>query len=247
MKTTKKKSVSETGHKKNVANFSSAYQILEEMSTLYNPSNQTITLLNLAPKKNELETVLEVLNNKIPTYKNAVANREEKIAPLGKLMTRTLNASKSSKISTTDKENLASQVKKIRGDAKPKKINPESSENEAISTSQMSYDSRIANFKAYISQLESHTAYAPNETDLQTANLRAYHQELETVSTLVNAAGNAVLTARANRNTLLYFNENNVIQLMKDIKSYVLSIGDSGKPYYKALVKLKFKDLNNKK
>lgn len=247
MKTTKKKSVNETGHKKNVANFSSAYQILEEMSVLYNPSNTAITLAALAPKKSELTTIMEMLNNKLSIYKNAVTEREMKIEPLGKLMTRTLNASKSSKISTTDKENLASQVKKIRGDSKPKKNNPETSENEAISTSQMSYDSRIANFKAYISQLESHASYAPNETDLQTENLRVYYQELETVSALVNAAGNAVITARANRNKLLYFNENNVIQLMKEIKSYVLSIGDSGKPYYNALVKLKFKDLNNKK
>ncbi len=32
-------STSETGHSKNVASFSSAYQILQEMGTLYNPSN----------------------------------------------------------------------------------------------------------------------------------------------------------------------------------------------------------------
>ncbi|ELY2018558.1 hypothetical protein SL053_002487, partial [Flavobacterium psychrophilum] len=44
-------SSSETGHNKNVANFSSAYQILDEMGALYNPSNTEIALANLAPKK----------------------------------------------------------------------------------------------------------------------------------------------------------------------------------------------------
>jgi hypothetical protein len=33
---------SETGHNINVANFSTAYQILDEMGTLYNPSNTKI-------------------------------------------------------------------------------------------------------------------------------------------------------------------------------------------------------------
>ncbi len=44
-------STSETGHNKNVANFSSAYQILEEMGAIYNPSNTNLLLANLQPKK----------------------------------------------------------------------------------------------------------------------------------------------------------------------------------------------------
>lgn len=44
-------STSETGHNKNVANFSSAYQILEEMGAIYNPSNENLLLTNLDQKK----------------------------------------------------------------------------------------------------------------------------------------------------------------------------------------------------
>ena len=98
-------SSSETGHNKNVANFSTAYQILEEMGILYNPSNAEITLLNLAPKKIALTAVIRELNDKKPVYKNAVAKREVEIEPLGKLATRALNFAKSLKISTTDKKN----------------------------------------------------------------------------------------------------------------------------------------------
>ena len=118
-------STSETGHNKNVANYSSAIQLLEEMGGLYNPSNGNLKLTALDPIKTDLSGVINVLNTKKPVYKNAVADREVEIAPLGKTATKAFNFSKSLDISITDKENLQSQVKKIRGDAKPKVINPE--------------------------------------------------------------------------------------------------------------------------
>ena len=79
---------SETGHNKNVANFSSAYQILEEMGTLYNPSNAKIHLVNLDPIRTSLQTVITELNKKKPIYKNVVSFHEVAIAPLGKIMTK---------------------------------------------------------------------------------------------------------------------------------------------------------------
>jgi len=236
-------STSESGHNKNVSNFSAAIQILEEMGPLYNPSNANLKLAALNSIKTQLSGVITELNNKKPIYKNAVAEREVEIAPLGKLVTKTLNYAKSIAISTTDKENLASQVKKIRGDVKAKSVNPETAETETISTSQMSYDSRIANLDTYISQLESHPKYVPNETDLKIINLKAYQQKLKTLSTTVNTAGNALITARKNRNKILYSNPINVIQIIKDIKAYLKSLDAEGAPYYKALVKLSFKDL----
>ena len=236
-------STSETGHNKNVANFSSACQIIEEMGAIYNPSNPNLLLANLQPKKVSLNTIITLLNDKKSIYKNAVAQREMAIAPLGKIMSKAGNYAKSINISDTDKENITSQVKKIRGDKNPKKINPDTVEVETISTSQMSYDSRIANLETIISQFASHPEYAPNETEIQVPTLQAYHTELTTLSSLVNSAGNALITARKDRNQMLYFDQQNIIQLMKDIKNYVKSLGDVAKPYYKALVKLKFSDI----
>lgn len=241
--TKSKSSVNETGHNKNVANFSAAYQILQEMGNLYNPSNTNLKLDKLEPIKTELTEVINTLNEKKPVYKNAVATREIQIAPLGKLATRALNYANSTTISIIDKENLQSQAKKIRGDSKPKTVNPETAEADAISTSQMSYDNRIANLDTYINQLASHPEYAPNESEIQITTLKNYRLVLESLSSEVNASGYALITARKNRNNILYHNTINVIQLIKDIKSYLISLGTPGKPYYKALVKLKFKDL----
>ena len=235
-------STSETGHNKNVANFSTAYQILEEMNTLYNPSNSKIQLVNLDAVRSSLQITIAELNNNKPIYKNAVADRENAIAPLGKLMTKTLNYAKSIDILATDKENITAQAKKIRGDQKPKKVNPETIETDGISTSQMSYDSRIANLDTYINQLSSHPEYVPNETEIQITSLQTLQTNLITLSSAVNSAGNALITSRSNRNNILYNNDINVIQLIKDIKAYLKSLGDAGKPYYNAIVKLQFKD-----
>ena len=171
-----------------------------------------------------------------------MAHREIIIAPLSKKTTKSLNYFKSLSVSATDKENVANQVKKIRGDKSPKKVNPETTESNAISTSQISYDSRIANLDTYINQLASHPEYVPNETEIQIASLQTLHSNLVTLSQAVNSAGNSLITARANRNNILYNNEVNVIQLIKDIKAYLKSLGDAGKPYYNAIVKLQLKE-----
>ena len=55
-----------------MANFSTAYQILEDVGLLYNTSNAKIQLVNLDPIRSTLQNVITELNNKKPIYKNAV-------------------------------------------------------------------------------------------------------------------------------------------------------------------------------
>ncbi len=236
-------STSEVGHVKNVANLGTGIQILQEMGTMYNPSNTNIQLTNLINFKTAIEGTINQLNSKIPSYKNAVANRENSIAQLGKKTTKILNFSKSLNISTTDKENILSQVKKVRGENKAKVVNPETSEASGISTSQMSYDSRIANLSLLINLVASHSEYQPNENEIKIANLQTYQQELSTLSSLVNSAGNELITARLNRNNAMYLTENNIVKVMNETKAYLKSLGQVAQPYYKAFVKLKFKGL----
>lgn len=241
-----KRSVSETGHNKNVANFSTAFQILEEMGPLYQPSNPNLALGKLDPVKTVLEGAVSGMNTDLPIYKNDVAAREVAIAPLSKLVTRALNSALSTTISDKDKENLESMAKKIRGSERIKPLDPSKAPEDAISTSQMSYDLRIANFDTFISQLKSHPEYAPNEVEIKIVTLKQYHQDLSKLSGNVNASGNRLITARLNRNKALYFGIPNVIELMEDVKLYLKSIGDAAKPYYKALVKLTFRDIPKK-
>jgi hypothetical protein len=236
-------STSEVGHVKNVANLGTGIQILQEMGAMYNPSNINIQLTNLVSFKTAIEDTISQINSKIPSYRNAVADREVAIEKLGRTSTKMLNFSKSLNISTTDKENILSQVKKIRGHAKIKAVNPETSEASGFSTSQMSYDSRIANLSLLINFVASHPEYQPNENEIKIANLLTYQQELSTLSSIVNASGNELITARLNRNNAMYLSDINIIKVMNETKAYLRSLGQEAKPYYKAFVKLKFKGL----
>lgn len=195
-------SQSEVGHAKNAANYSAGIQILQEMGTLYNPSNPNIKIAALTPIETGLTAATKAINEKKPIYKNAVADKEVLIAPFNKLITRTLNSAKSVNISPKDKENLESQAKKLRGTSKAKPVNPETADADSISTSQLSYDNRIANLDTYIGQLASHPEYVPNETELQITSLKTYHSNLKTLSSAVNASGIALITAQKNRNEL---------------------------------------------
>ncbi|MEO8517093.1 MAG: hypothetical protein ABI426_10125 [Flavobacterium sp.] len=236
-------STSEVGHNKNAANFNALAQILQEMGSLYNPSNTNIQLPILDGIKTNLLASIANLNEKKPLYSNAVANREVAAEPLGKTATKVLNAFKSLRLSEVDKENATSLVKKIRGDRKAKKVNPDTSDAETISTAQLSYDSRIANLDVLIGFIQSHPEYSPNEASITVPSLTTYNQELKNLTQIVNAAGNTLITARKNRNAVLYKDANNVIILAREIKSYLKPIGEPGLPYYKAAVRLRFTEV----
>lgn len=232
--------VSEVGHNKNVANFKSLYQILEEMGTLYNPSNPAIVLTILEPIKTVLDGVIETFNTKNPLYKNAVAQRETNMAPLSKLTTRIVNSFRASGASALDIENADGMARVIRGYKRSAKVNPETASPETISTSRMSYDSRTANFEALISFLESQSVYAPNEDDIKLLQLKQVNLSQKQQNAAVNQAANELLTARVSRNNALYSETVGIIHLVPLIKNYLKSLGESGKPYYKTAVRLKF-------
>lgn len=238
-------SSSEVGHIKNATNFSTGIQILEEMGTLYNPSNANILIDKLSPINTAIQATLQTLSTQYPMYKNAVAAREVAIAPLSKTSTKIGNYAKSLQISDQDKENINAAVKKVRGDTKTKKINPEITPTDEISTSQMSYDSRIENLRKLQQLVGSHSAYNPNESDITIQTIEAYHTNLKALSTAVNTAANKLITGRAARNQILYHADNSILELVTLIKAYLKSLGDAAKPYYKAFVKLKFKEITS--
>jgi hypothetical protein len=158
------RSTSEVGHAKNVTNFTALIQLLEEMGTLYNPSNPTIKIASLETLRDELTTSIQSLADKTPPFRMAVANRENAYRPLSKLSTRVKNSFNSLGLSKAEKDNVMAIVKKIRGDAAVGKAeNLDKEETESISNAQLSYTSRATNLQSLVSLLGSYHNYTPNE------------------------------------------------------------------------------------
>lgn len=233
-------SKSEVGHKKNVANFSAAYIILVEMGALYNPTNTFIYLTNLAPINTLLSDVINQLDAAIAVYRADVADKNNAIKLMRKKCTKILNHFKSLNVSQNQIDNIRAQVINIRGDGKKAPKNLEHADKKTISKAQLSFDNRVANFKTLIAQLEEFHEYLPNEDEIKTDNLLAYTAQLLILRDKVQVSGDQLITARSARNNVLYFAVPNVLDLMRFVKSYVKSLGDPAKPYYKALVRLKF-------
>lgn len=235
-------STSEVGHNKNVANFSAVVQILIEMGLIYQPTNTTIQLVQLTPIQGTLATSITNLNENLSLNSISIADRETKFKILDKTATQIDNLFKSLNVDDKDKEIVNSLVKNIRGDNKKKKQETTDPNKTTHSTSRQSYDSRLANLNLLIAQLSQFPEYAPNEANISIVTLQAYADELATLTTSLNQSAAALITARKDRNDLLYFDQPSVIKRVKDIKAYLKSLGETGKPYYDAVVRLKFTD-----
>ena len=237
-------STSEVGHNKNVTNFGYTCQIVTEMGDLYNPSNPSIKLPALTAVNTAIGLSMNNIEEKIPIYKNLVADRLTVITPLPSLVTRIYNYSKSTSITKNDEEHILSLAKKIRGNGRRKAVtDPTVTPTKSISNSQRSFDNVVGNFKLLIEQVSSFPEYSPNEDDLKVVALESYYVSLKNLNSQVNASIDVMITARKERNDLLYNNEHNVIALVNEIKAYLKSLGANGQAYYKAVVAFKFKKM----
>ena len=114
-----------------------------------------------------------------------------------------------------------------------------------ISTSQMSYDSRLDNFDKLIKLLSSVPAYAPNEADLKIASLTALYTDLKAKNLAVINAETPLNNARIARNDVMYKDNVGLVDVATDVKTYIKSVYGATSPQYKTVSSLKFTKYNN--
>ena len=146
-------STSETGHTKNVSNLKTLNGYLASLGAQYNPTKNSIVLAQLQALHTNAEKALTDIQNAFPAFAAAVDEQEAIFKPLDKLVTRVVRAYKAAVDNPAEAETGISLQKKING--KGKKTNPRQEPKEGedpISTSQLSYDNRQANFKLPVKQ-----------------------------------------------------------------------------------------------
>ena len=241
--------VSETGHAKNVANFSELVSFVSAFGAAYNPSKTSIQLTALQALTAASQNALKAVNTAMPAYSIAVAEREKAFMPLSKLCTRIINALKASDASTQLQDDAKTLLRKLQGQrATPKKTEAEKQAMLAegktvkeISTSQMSYDSRLENFDKLISLLKGIAQYTPNEADLKADALSAHFAILKIKNAAVISAAIPLSNARLSRNNVLYNDNTGLVDVAQDIKAYIKSVFGASAPQYKQISKLTFK------
>lgn len=204
-------STSETGHAKNVANFEKLIAETSAFGETFNPSKATLKLTALNTQLATAKAAIAAVNSAEPAYKNAVSARDAAFAPLGKLITRINNALKASDTTVQEDESALTLVRKLQGrratakktEDEKKALAAEGKEVIEISSSQMSFDSRLDNFDKLIKLLSSIPAYAPNEADLKVEALTALYNDLKAKNMAVINAETPLSTARIARNEVL--------------------------------------------
>jgi hypothetical protein len=121
-----------------------------------------------------------------------------------------------------------------------KSLNSEGKEVIEISSSQMSYDSRLDNFDKFIKLLVSVPQYIPNEEELKVASLTAKCNELKLRNRDAVSAAIMLSNARISRNEILYKEITGMVDITVDIKSYIKSLFGATSPQFRQVSKLTF-------
>ena len=241
-------STSETGHQINVVNFDEMNTYVVGYGTVYNPSKASIKLAALQALALSAKTAIGAVNSALPAYSNAVSAREVGFDPLSKLTTRIVNALKATDTTTQVDESAQTLARKIQGaratakktEAEKTALATEGTVVTEISSSQMSYDSRLDSFDKLIKLLASVPLYAPNEADLKVTALTTYYNDLKAKNAAVVTSTVPLSNARISRNDILYKTNTGVVDIAFDVKVYVKSVFGATSPQYKQISKLKF-------
>ncbi len=241
-------STSETGHPINVANFETIIADVTSYGTTYNPSKATLKVAALNTLLTSAKSAVNAVSAAEPAYKLATDARDVSFKPLSPLVTKVINALKATDTTAQVDETAQTLVRKLQGRrATPKQTEEAKKTAEAagkpiveISSSQMSFDSRIDNFDKLIKLLTSVTLYAPNEADLKVTALTAVLTDLKAKNTAVTTAEVPLNNARIARNDVLYKANTGLVDIALDVKTYIKSVYGATSPQYKKISKIKF-------
>lgn len=254
--------VIEVGHAKNVANFRALILICSQLGSHYNPSNEDYTLDSLNTIYKDADAAVKAVDAARGQYVQAIKPRQANFKGLGSLCTRIVKSLNLMRIDAGVIEAIKGVNRKIQGQKKGANrpandvfedfidVNTDNNNDAAtpvvdaevnkISTAQLSYDSKLANFRRMIELLSAEPKYIPNEKQLQIDSLNDYYSQLENANISAFSTGLQLINARAKRNDILYNNPNNLYRIALDIKDYLLSAIGSNSPIYKQARKLRF-------
>lgn len=243
-------SVSETGHAKNVANFSTLIHILYGMGNRYDPFMEPIKLLNLQNQKTALEGAIREVTAQKAAYDLAVNERSIVYDKLPKLITRISGMLQAGSVHPKTMDDAAGYISKLRGGRrKPAKSNgdavkPDSPDAVPVaraSVSQHSYDQQFESFSKLNALIQLESQYQTNDAELSKTALDQLLITLREKNEAVATQSRNLREARLTRDKALYDATSGMIVTVKMVKGYLKSMPDAtDNPDYKKAVGSKF-------
>lgn len=242
--TKKKRSVIETGHAKNIANFQDLISFCEGHGSIYNPSKEGLRVISMVNQyQRSLDRLYQVKTDKTG-FDVATNNRRNEFEHFKTLSTKVLSAFMVSGADKLAIDDVKSIQKKIQGQGS-KKVKEETAEDDVkrISTAQQSYDRFIDHYANLLQVLEQNPVYNPNEDQLKLASLRMRFESMKRVNKDLADAYTQYSNAMIRRNYALYDPSTGLVQTAKEVKLYVKSVFGANSPQFRQINKIEFKTI----
>ncbi len=241
--------INEQKHKLNINNFFVIIDKIGDIKTVYKPSNTRIGIENLEQTKSSLE-INNLLYDEIKNrFMDVFNTRIEIFSLLTHKLTIIKNHLKTLTIHKENKNEIYSIIKPILLKRKLKQINIDTIESDELFELQINFCNLIKDFTKLLNILSSHSSYNPDDPEIMTVNLKLYLYELLIINNLCKLSLESLIEIRKERNKILYFKENNALELIRDVKDYLKSIDNKAITEDLMISKMKFKSyhINNRK
>jgi len=239
----------ESGDLKLLANFRKLIDLVSADSD-YKPSNAALK----PPALNAQHTTGLSGANDVPakfaTNMAAISDREVGFAEVNPTVSRVHGLAKASgappeKIAdlNTFKRKLIPQRKtKAKAAAAGGAASTAAAETEKQhSSSQRSYDNQVGHIRGYLGVLGTIDDYKPNEADLKLPALQSWVDDLQAKNDAVSSTFVPLSQARAQRDSLLYTDQNSIVNTALLVKEYVKGSQGTKSPLYQQIKGLEFK------
>ncbi len=257
-----KRSNSEVGHAKNVANFEQLQVRCTGFGGLYNPSRPELQIGGLQQKLADSRMCLDQVIVKNTAESNATNHRKILFDNLPPLVTRVVNGLAAGGAHPETIKGARAIQRKVQGKRAGKKGEPEmeapevataetetettqnndtNKESKTRSSSQQSFDQKLEHLARLISLLQSESTYMPNEQDLQVMALQTLLQEMRTANTLAMQATAEAEAARRYRKLVLYHKETGLVAIAKQVKMYIKAVFGASSQEYKEISRFSFR------
>lgn len=234
----------ESGDNKLIGNFR---KLIDELTADagYNPANAKLKILALEAQYTAADAAVDAVAAALAPNKLAITNRDAAFKALRALVVRSRNYLKASGAPKAVVDDAETFVRKLTGGrVTPKvKANPATPQGELAksrSASQMSFDNQLGNFQAYIEILKNVPEYNPNEPDLKTTALEALAADLNALNNAVSTTTATLNQKRGTRDSLLYLDDDCVVNTAKSAKAYVQASQGTKSQLYKQIKGLEF-------
>ncbi|TCZ74860.1 hypothetical protein [Flaviaesturariibacter aridisoli] len=239
------RSISETGHGVNRANFDGLYELTGLIGTSYKPSNENLKRDALKAKATECGIAFEEGEAARRAFDNAVAARAEPYSGISALCTRILKSFRTSGAPAKAIASADALKKKVQGTRvtpPPTAVDGEEAA-KARSVSQTSYDMVHVHFEKLVAGLAETAEYNPAEEELTVASLKARARAMKTGNTTVVTTEAALTAALIRRDLAFYAPETGLVDTAKYVKDYLGSLDPAKVPAAVEAKKFKFRNV----